>query len=146
MKNIKTSLNQFINEQIEEKSLIEEIKKYLISEGVFDYDRWEEFIDNQNMGECQSIVSLIISEFGNRGVIKVFGEIEVDNPSIYYEEEYDEDTDDYIEVKKENFKFTHHWVKINGEIYDFSKGTLKDNIEWFDLYDVSIDNEEWRYD
>lgn len=143
MGKIKTTLKQFITEQVEEISLVEEIQQYLIR--FFDHNSWEEFIDNQDMGDCQLIVSIIVREFENRNVKKVFGEIEVDEPAIYYEEEYDENLDDYIEVKKANFKFTHHWVEINEKIYDFSKGTLKDNITWDDLYDVSIDYEEWRY-
>ena len=146
MKNkIKTSLKQFITEQVRELSLIENIKQYLISEDGFDHNTWEEFIDNQDMGDCQLIVSIIVRQFGNRGVKEVFGEIEVDEPSIHYDEEYDEDVDDYIEVEKENFKFTHHWIEINGKIYEFSKGTLKDNITWDNLYDVSVDGDEWRY-
>ena len=39
---------------------------------------------------------------------------------------------------------THHWVEINGEPYDFSKGTLKDYIDWVDMYDPKVDEPE-RY-
>ena len=39
---------------------------------------------------------------------------------------------------------THHWVEIDGIPYDFSKGTLKDYIDFFDIYSVEIDD-EWRY-
>ncbi len=144
-KNIKTSLSQFIKEQTNNVPLVEEIKNYLIGEDGFDYDNWKQYIDNQDMGECQMIVSFIISEFADRGVKKVFGEIEVDQPSITFDEEYDSDEDEYVDVEKENYLFTHHWVEIDGKIYDFSKGTLKDNIEWAELYDVSTEGEEWRY-
>ena len=74
-KNIKTSLSQFIKEQTNNVPLVEEIKNYLIGEDGFDYDNWKQYIDNQDMGECQMIVSFIISEFTDRGVKKVFGEI-----------------------------------------------------------------------
>ena len=40
---------------------------------------------------------------------------------------------------------THHWITINGKIYDFSKGTLLNYINWDDVYDVNTDGDEWRY-
>ncbi len=39
---------------------------------------------------------------------------------------------------------THHWITINGKIFDFSKGTLRDYIT-DDVYVVNVDGEEWRY-
>ena len=41
---------------------------------------WKSFVDNQENGDCQGIVSTIIYEF--KTVKKVFGEIEVDEPYI----------------------------------------------------------------
>ncbi len=43
-----------------------------------------------------------------------------------------------------NYNFTHHWVTIKNTIYEFSKGTLKDNIDWCDLYNVDPEDES-RY-
>lgn len=125
--------------KFKEFNMVEKIKSYLLD--YFDYESWEKFIDNQNMGDCQLIVASICREFKETN--KVFGEIEVDEPSIYYDEEYDEEVDDYIEVEKANYLFTHHWIELNGEILDFSKGTLKNNIDWIDIYDVYT--EKWRY-
>lgn len=118
-------------------ALVEEIKSFLISEDEYDASNWEQFVDKQEMGECQSIVSAIVHKFGDRGVKKVFGEIEVDEPSIQYDEDEEGET-----IESENYNFTHHWVEISGKMYDFSKGTLKDNIEWLDVYDPSTENEE----
>ena len=87
--------------------------------------------ERQENGDCQGIVALIINGFGD-SVKKVFGEIEVDEP--YTDEWGDEQT-----------LMTHHWVEIDGKIYDFSKGTLRDYIQWDDIYDVHVDGDEWRY-
>lgn len=138
---MKTSFKNFIKEN-NNNSLIDEIKKSLIMETLIDDDfnetyngdldkAWEDFVDNQENGDCQGIVSGIIMNFPQ--VKKVFGEIEVDEPYI--------DEDDV-----EQTLMTHHWVTINGEIYDFSKGTLKDYIDWDDVYDVIVEGDEWRYE
>ena len=92
---------------------------------------WENFVDNQENGDCQDIVSTIIYDF--KTVKKVFGEIEIDEP--YIDEDGDEQT-----------LMTHHWITINDKIYDFSKGTLRDYITWDDVYDVNVEGDEWRYD
>jgi hypothetical protein len=63
--------NQFINES-SNIDIIEQIKKFLISEDEYDYETWDEFIDNQEMGDCQLIVSIIVNNFSNLGVNKVF--------------------------------------------------------------------------
>lgn len=91
---------------------------------------WKSFVDNQENGDCQGIVSTIIYEF--KTVKKVFGEIEVDEPYI----------DDYGD---EQTLMTHHWITINDKIYDFSKGTLRDYITWDDVYDVNVEGDKWRY-
>jgi len=140
---IKTTLREFLNENVQNtEELIQQIKKSLIMETLVDeYEfnelyngdwdlAWENFVDNQENGDCQGIVSNIIHDFKN--VKKVFGEIEVDEP--YIDEYGDEQT-----------LMTHHWITINGKIYDFSKGTLSNYINWDDVYDVNTDGDEWRY-
>ena len=140
---IKTTIREFLNENVQNTGeLIQQIKKSLIIETVVDDEEfnelyngdwdlaWRKFVDNQENGDCQGIVSGIIYNFKN--VNKVFGEIEVDEP--YIDEYGDEQT-----------LMTHHWITINGKIYDFSKGTLSDYINWDDMYDVNTDGDEWRY-
>jgi len=140
---IKNTIQEFINENVKNtEGLIQKIKKSLIMETLVDeeefnelYDgdwdlAWENFVDNQENGDCQGIVSNIITDF--KSVKKVFGEIEVDEP---YTDEYGD----------EQTLMTHHWVTINDKIYDFSKGTLSDYINWDDVYDVNVDDDEWRY-
>ena len=140
---IKTTIREFLNENVQNtEELILQIKKSLILETLVDEDEfnelyngdwdlaWKNFVDNQENGDCQGIVSGIIYNFKN--VKKVFGEIEVDEP--YIDEYGDEQT-----------LMTHHWIIINGKIYDFSKGTLSDYINWDDVYDVNTDGDEWRY-
>ena len=107
--------------------IVEDIKNMLLED--YGEDSWEEYVDRQEIGECQTIVSFITRSFPE--VEKVFGEIEVDEP--YIDEYGDEQT-----------LMTHHWVEINGEPYDFSKGTLKDYIDWSDMYDPKVDEPE-RY-
>lgn len=137
------NFNQFLNENVQNTDeLIQQIKKSLIMETLVDEDEfnelyngdwdlaWKKFVDSQENGGCQGIVSNIIHDFKN--VKKVFGEIEVDEPYI----------DEYGD---EQILMTHHWITINGKIYDFSKGTLSDYINWDDVYDVNTDGDEWRY-
>ena len=105
-------------------NIIDEIKKHLYtSEG---YDNWEEFVDNQSNGECQSIVADIVRNFPKAK--KIFGEIQVEEP---YTDEYGD----------EQVLMTHHWVKIGNDEYDFSKGTLKDYIEFSDIYNPEIEDD-----
>lgn len=35
---------------------------------------------------------------------------------------------------------THHWVTIDGEIFEFSKGTLKNYVNWFSYEDPDEDD------
>jgi hypothetical protein len=112
-------LSEFINN----RDLVEKIKEYLYTtEG---YDSWEDFVDNQSIGECQYIVSTIIKNFPE--VKKFFGEIEVEEPYI-------------DENGEEQNLMTHHWVKINGEPFDFSKGTLKNYISFENIYDPEVED------
>lgn len=125
--------------------LIKEIKSFLISDECFDCKTWEQFVDKQRMGDCQLIVRYIINEFGKIGVKKVFGHIEVDEPSFKWEEVWDEELEDWVEKEKSNNLFTHHWIEYEGQYFDFSKGTLTQSIDWINKYDPSIEGEEWRY-
>ena len=140
--NLQESIRKILREESNStQSIVNDIKKSLIMEILIDEDEfnelydgdwdlaWKEFVDNQEIGDCQGIVSFVIHDFPN--VEKVFGEIEVDEP--YIDEYGDEQT-----------LMTHHWVEINGEPFDFSKGTLKNYIDWDNMYDPKID-EEYRY-
>lgn len=104
-----------------DNEIVETIKNHLME--LEDIDNWKQYVDNQEMGECQTIVSHIM-RMKLPGVEKCFGEIQIKD--ALYEEDYDK-------------IMTHHWVKINGEIYDFSKGTLKDWVSFFDKYGVEGD-------
>jgi hypothetical protein len=112
---------EFIKENVDTEDLVERIKKHFVDEE--ERESWEDFVDSQEMGDCQSIVASIIRNFPQ--VEKVFGEIEVDEPYI------DEDGEEQILM-------THHWVEIDGEIYDFSKGTLRGYVEFDDIYDPEV--------
>ena len=136
----------------ETKEIIKEIKLLLINDYYGEHDfkesylsnidlAWKDFVDNQVMGDCQYICHIISNI---EGVEHVFGEIEVDYPSYEEVDEYDIDEDDYVESEKENYYFTHHWVTINGIVYEFSKGTLIDYIDWNDLYNVDCEDDN-RY-
>jgi len=105
--------------------IIEQIKEYLTkSEG---YDSYEDFVDNQSMGDCQGIVYDICHHFPIAK--KIFGEVEIDGS--YYDDDGDEQN-----------LVTHHWVKIGNKYYDFSKGTLKNHIEFDSIYDPEISENE----
>ena len=108
--------------------LIEKIKVHLYT--LEDYNSWNEFVDRQEQGNCQTIVAEIIRMFPQAK--KVFGEIERDVP---YKDENGE----------EQILQTHHWIVVNNIYLDFSKGTLKNVIEFVDLYKPDLKNDEWRY-
>jgi len=103
------------------KVKVDDVKKYLSS----DYNNWKEFVDSQEMGDCQGIAHDIARRFGLK---RVFGEIDVDEPYI------DDDGE-------EQNKVTHHWIEMNGDIYDFAKGSLSDYVEFMDKYDPEVDDE-----
>jgi hypothetical protein len=92
------------------QSLIEEAKRHLC-----DYHEctWKEFVDRQEPGDCQVIAHSIAHDLPQ--FKHVFGEIEV-------EPYRDEDGE-------EQYRMTHHWVTLDGEIYDFAKGTLRGRLE-----------------
>ena len=108
--------------------VIEQIKSLLVE--LHGCESWQEFVDSQEIGNCQFIASAIADDFPQ--ATRVFGEIEVDYPST------DEDGE-------ENYRFAHHWIEVEGQILDFSKGTLKDYIDWEDLYSVEPNEEIQRY-
>lgn len=100
---------------------------------------WEDFIDEQNSGDSEEICNFsLIGDLP--GVEIVSGEILVDYPVFEDSSEYDEDTDDFIEVAKDNYMLPHTWIKINGCVFEFSKGALIDNIDWDDVYDVDAED------
>jgi len=130
------------------KELINEVKTILVYDYFGENDvkesylnnielAWRDFIDNQVIGDSQYICTLIDNL---EGIQHFYGEIEVDYPSYEESDEYDVDVDDYIETKKENYFFEHHWITINDEIFEFSKGTLKDYIDWDDLYSIDCED------
>ena len=134
---------QYITEgSLSIQEIVHEIQRRLIFENLVDEEEfnerfesfeeaWKNFVDNQEIGDCQEICSPINFK-GLSNVKSHFGEIEVDEPSTDFED------------GKENYMFTHHWLSIDGQIYEFSKGTLKNNIEWDDLYGVENEG-EYRY-
>ena len=91
---IATTIREYLNENLQNtEDLIQQIKKSLIMETLVDEDEfnelyngdwdlaWRKFVDNQENGDCQGIVSGIIYNFKN--VNKVFGEIEVENSRYF---------------------------------------------------------------
>lgn len=136
-----TSFNTFKKNNIEE--IIREIKLELLKDAsVLYYDNqlieeysdnvdlaWVDLVDTQELGQCQSVVSsiqLLAKQKGWSNIKPVFGEIQIEYPYI------DENGD-------EQFYMTHHWITIDRVIYEFSKGSLKEYIDWNDLY--SVDSE-----
>jgi hypothetical protein len=75
-------------------------------------ENWKRFVDEQEMGDCQWIVALVNHDFPNTK--KVFGHVRADNGKL----------------------MAHHWIEVNGKIFEFSKGSLKEHILWDDLYSV----------
>jgi len=115
--------NTYIKEQNESKEcIINKIKIQIMEE----HDcGWETFINNQEMGNCQGIVSGIMM-MNIPGIENHFGEIEV----------LDAKDDEY-----EGKIMTHHWITYNGVVLEFSKGTLKDYVWWADEYSIKDDGE-----
>ena len=137
------------NEFLSTKEIVNEIKKRIVFEYFGEDDvkesylnnvqnAWEDYIDEQNFGDSQEICNFsLIGDI--EGVEIVSGEIEVDYPTYEEKTEYDEDSDDFVEIEAENYFIEHTWIKINGEIFEFSKGTLVDYIDWDDMYDVNAE-------
>lgn len=90
--------------------MIEAIQQYLQEEN--DCASWQEFVDRQQCGDCQSIAGAIADRFPQ--FMAVFGEVEVEP---YLDEE-----------GKEQTLMTHHWVALGDTLYDFSKGTLRGHL------------------
>lgn len=109
---------------------IKEVIKEIISRFEEEQERpWKEIVDDQNIGECQSIVSSI-KMWKIPGIKTHFGEIKIECPL---------DEDDYGK------QMTHHWVTYKGQPLEFSKGTLRYYVDWEDEYDP-YDTYEIKYD
>lgn len=127
------NIEKFLNEKYKESftgtdNIIEFLKNEIInSEG---YKNWEEFVENQKLGETESIVYKLedISKLNKLSVNVHYGEIEIDK-------EY-HNTNENENIKK----LPHHWLTINNKIFEFSKGSLKEYIEYKELYDVEPEN------
>lgn len=113
-------IKYFENINIREEK-VEKIKLLLLDAN--ECDSWNTFIDSQVLGDCQLIVSDIVS-YNIPGVVAIFGHIKLN------EDIYSIDEGDYID------KMTHHWAEIDGEIEEFSKGTLKNYIVFNNLYET----------
>lgn len=120
------SFKQYLKETKEIDILVSRIIKYLTDEE--GNDTWEETVEQQELGGCQPIANDLERKFKKEGVKSVFGEIDTDEP--YYSAEEDEERD----------TITHHWVTIKGKPYDFAKNTLKDYVEFDDVYDPEIED------
>lgn len=130
-RNIEIFLNEKYKDSfIQSENIIEYLKSELID--WVGFDTWEEFVDSQELGQCQNIIHYIEDMKNDLPIETHFGEIEIDK------EYYNVNEDEYID------RFTHHWVTINGEIYEFSKGTLKNYIEWNNIYDVDPELKEYH--
>jgi hypothetical protein len=116
-----TTINEW-KEINESNNIIENIKKELISE---EYTSWEEYIDSQELGDCQLVTS-IIKNLNLQNVETHFGEIVINDPT-------DKEYFDKI--------MTHHWITINNVIFEFSKGTLKDFVNFNNIYSIENDDE-----
>ncbi len=126
-RNIENFLNEKYQESLTGTVNIIEFLKFEINK----YDTWEEFIEQQKIGDSQNI-SYQLEEIGKKNNLPVkchFGEIVLDN---YY---YDNNTNDEVKT------LSHHWITINDDIVEFSKGALKNYIEWNNLYDVYCESE-----
>lgn len=128
------NIEKFLNEKYKESftgtdNIIQFLKSELIE--WYDYETWDEFVDNQELGQCQSIC-YHLEDLGKKHNLPVeghFGEIDID------EEYYNVNEDEYID------KFAHHWITINDKIFEFSKGTLKNYIDFSDLYSVESEDD-----
>jgi hypothetical protein len=112
--------------------LINRIKEFLLLDHFEDTDdrlTWKQYIDRQQLGECQSIAPLISKNFPQ--VKHIFGTIENDEYFVDDDGEYNDTP--------------HHWNSFNGMILDFSKGTLKTMTDFIELYSPTVDGDEWRY-
>jgi len=125
-KNVEKFLNEKYQSSFTSSDNIVEFIKSELSEG----GTWKNFVDNQELGQCQSIVRKIenISIIHNLPVEVHFGDVTLDD--------YHNDTNTEEDINT----FAHHWVTINDKIYEFSKGTLKDYIAFDNLYEVSSES------
>ncbi len=128
------NVEKFLNERYKDSFVKpENVMMFLKSEISEDYNNWEEFVDNQKLGDSYSIVYKLeeICKNNDLTVDICFGELEIEN------EYYNNNNNEYID------RFAHHWVEMNGRIIDFSKGTVKEYIQWNNLY--SVESEVSKY-
>jgi hypothetical protein len=113
----------------DQEELRDKIKKHLMD--YEEHSTWKEHVDSCEIGGCQYTAHAIARAFGGTDpeVVGVFGEIETD-------EGRNADDGGFM---------THHWVEIDGIPYDFAKGTLGDYVNWHDIYDDDLGNDDWRY-
>lgn len=127
------NIEKFLNEKYQESltgtnNIIEFLKTEIINQ--YGYKNWEEFVKDQKLGETQSIIYKL-EDIGklNKLPVKVhYGEIDIDKE--YY------NTNENENIKK----LPHHWLTINDKIFEFSKGSLKQYIEYKELYGVNPEN------
>jgi len=93
-------------------------KKYLIE--LDGYPSWKQFVDHQENGDCYGITHDVAKRFP--ATKRVFGHIKADNGRL----------------------MKHYWIEVNGEIYEFSKGTLKNWIDWENLYETHPEDADYR--
>jgi hypothetical protein len=119
----KIKLFEDFNKDKRIKLIIDELLK---EEG---YKKWIDFLEDQSLGDCQYIissVSKIIKDNKLKGFKSVFGEIEI--------LDYAHDENDLGKI------MTHHWILLENEILDFSKGTLSDFIDSPDFESIYGDD------
>lgn len=115
-------LTQILNEQNNnQKIIVKKIQDYLIKS--YNELNWKSMIDQQSIGECQVFVNWI-KDLKLPNVHGFFGNIIILESEDYFKK-----------------VMTHHWITINNEIYEFSKGTLKEYVNWNNLYDVEDEGE-----
>ena len=105
----------------------DEIKKYLMDNE--NRNSWNEYVNKCEIGGCQYTAHAISGKFPQ--ATNVFGEVEIDGYA---------DDDEIAQTS-----VTHHWIEIDGYPYDFAKGTLSNYINWHDVYDPDLGNDDWRY-
>jgi hypothetical protein len=102
-------------------AIVEAAKRLLCTENECS---WQQFVDGQEMGDCQGIAHEVARNLPQ--FRRVVGEIDVD-PYI------DEDG-------MEQTCMVHHWVTLDGLIYDFAKGTLRHHMDITDPYDPFVED------
>ena len=110
--------------------IIEMIKHHLVEEegDEFNEDNWRLYIENQAMGQCQTIVHSILRKFSSKDVRAIIGTVSTD--AFYHAEEN----------KHLSEIGNHYWIEINGQYYDFAKGTISLYVHFdeLEIYDPEV--------